>query len=76
MIRRRKMLKTAELYLLMELVDGTSLDVQRPNSLVSLIPGLSAGWQWLGGDTPAGLCACGHEAEQYSGERKAAGEDY
>ena len=37
MIRRRKMLKTAELYLLMELVDGTSLDVHRPTSLVTMI---------------------------------------
>jgi len=37
MIRRRKMLKTTELYLLMELVDGTSLDVHRPGSLMSLI---------------------------------------
>jgi len=37
MIRRRKMLKTAELYLLMELVDGTSLDVHRPNSLITMI---------------------------------------
>src|SRR3954471_6866836 len=37
MIRRRRMLKTSELYLLMELVDGTSLDIHRPNTLVSLI---------------------------------------
>src|SRR4029078_6481669 len=37
MIRRRKLLKTHELYLLMELVDGTSLDIHRPNTLVSLI---------------------------------------
>jgi eukaryotic-like serine/threonine-protein kinase len=37
MIRRRKMLKTAELYLLMELFDGQSLDVQRPEKLSSLI---------------------------------------
>src|SRR4029079_13693760 len=37
MIRKRKMLKTIELQLLMELVDGTSLDVQRPNSLGTLI---------------------------------------
>ena len=37
MIRRRKLLKTQELYLLMELVDGTSLDIHRPGSLVSLL---------------------------------------
>lgn len=37
MIRRRKMLKTAELYLLMELFDGQSLDVHRPEKLSSLI---------------------------------------
>ncbi len=37
MIRRRKMLKVAELFLLMELFDGQSLDVQRPSSLSSLI---------------------------------------
>lgn len=37
MIRRRKLLKVAELYLLMELVDGTSLDVQRPSSIAALI---------------------------------------
>jgi serine/threonine-protein kinase len=37
MIRRRKMLKTAELFLLMELFDGTSLDVHRPHSLSKLI---------------------------------------
>ncbi len=37
LIRRRKMLKTAELFLLMELVDGTSLDVHRPTSLVAMI---------------------------------------
>ena len=37
MIRKRKMLKVHELLLLMELVDGTSLDVHRPNSLVKLI---------------------------------------
>ncbi len=37
MIRRRKMLKTTELLLVMEFVDGTSLDVHRPNSLVKLI---------------------------------------
>jgi serine/threonine protein kinase len=33
MIRRRKMLKTVELLLVMELFDGTSLDVHRPSSL-------------------------------------------
>jgi serine/threonine-protein kinase len=37
MIRRRKLLKTTELFLLMELFDGTSLDVHRPDSLVKLI---------------------------------------
>ena len=37
MIRRRKLLKVAELYLLMELFDGTSLDVQRPSDIASLI---------------------------------------
>jgi serine/threonine-protein kinase len=37
MIRKRKMLKTSELLMLMELVDGTSLDVHRPNSLTKLI---------------------------------------
>lgn len=37
MFRRRRMLKTAELYLVMELFDGTSLDVHRPDSLTILI---------------------------------------
>lgn len=37
MIRRRKLLKTTELFLLMELVDGTSLDIHRPSSLIKLI---------------------------------------
>lgn len=37
LIKRRKMLRVAELYLLMELFDGSSLDAQRPNSLNSLI---------------------------------------
>ena len=37
MIRKRKLLKTMELLLLMELFDGTSLDIHRPNSLVTLI---------------------------------------
>jgi len=37
MIRRRKLLKTTELYLLMELVDGTSLDIHRPSNLVKLM---------------------------------------
>lgn len=36
-IRKRKLLKTMELFLLMELVDGTSLDIQRPTKLTSLI---------------------------------------
>lgn len=36
-IRKRKLLKTIELQLLMELVDGTSLDVHRPGSLVKMI---------------------------------------
>src|SRR3954465_4309579 len=34
---KRRLLKTNELYLLMELVDGTSLDVHRPNNLTTLI---------------------------------------
>lgn len=37
MIRKRRLLKINELYLLMELVDGTSLDVHRPSSLPALI---------------------------------------
>lgn len=37
MIRKRKLLKITELYLLMELFDGQSLDVQRPDDLPSLI---------------------------------------
>jgi eukaryotic-like serine/threonine-protein kinase len=37
MIRRRKMLKVSELFLVMELFDGTALDVQRPTSFSSLI---------------------------------------
>jgi serine/threonine-protein kinase len=36
-IRKRKLLKTMELFLLMELVDGTSLDIQRPSKLTTLI---------------------------------------
>lgn len=37
LIRKRKLLKTIELLMLMELVDGTSLDVHRPNSLAKQI---------------------------------------
>jgi serine/threonine-protein kinase len=37
MIRRRKLLKVSELYLLMELFDGTSLDVQRPSNAAGLL---------------------------------------
>jgi len=37
LIRRRRLLKVNELLMLMELVDGTSLDVHRPSSLVTLI---------------------------------------
>jgi serine/threonine-protein kinase len=37
MIRRRKLLKVSELYLLMELFDGTSLDVQRPANAPGLL---------------------------------------
>ncbi len=37
LIKRRKLLKVSELFLLMELFDGTSLDAQRPTSLTSLI---------------------------------------
>src|SRR5262249_37279605 len=37
MIRKRKLLKTIELQILMELFDGTSLDVHRPDSLSKLI---------------------------------------
>jgi serine/threonine-protein kinase len=37
MIRRRRLLKTVELLLVMELFDGTSLDVHRPDTLVKLI---------------------------------------
>jgi serine/threonine-protein kinase len=36
-VRRRKLLKTHELFLLMEFVDGTSLDIHRPSSLQKLI---------------------------------------
>ena len=56
MIRRRKMLKTAELYLLMELFDGQSLDVQRPDVssrpsskfLSKVAQGLADDALWLG----------------------------
>lgn len=37
LIKRRKLLRVAELYLLMDLFDGTSLDVHRPDSLAILI---------------------------------------
>jgi serine/threonine-protein kinase len=37
MIRRRKLLKVSELYLLMELFDGTSLDVQRPGNAAGFL---------------------------------------
>ena len=37
LIRRRRLLKVAELYLLMELFDGTPLDIQRPSDSRSLI---------------------------------------
>jgi serine/threonine-protein kinase len=36
-IRRRRLLKVNELLMLMELVDGTSLDVHRPSNLITLI---------------------------------------
>lgn len=37
LIKRRKLIKVSELYLVMEMFDGTSLDAQRPASLTSLI---------------------------------------
>jgi eukaryotic-like serine/threonine-protein kinase len=37
MIRRRRLLKVSELYLLMELFDGTALDVQRPKTVDAMI---------------------------------------
>lgn len=37
LIKRRSFLRVTELYLLMEMFDGTSLDIQRPNSMTSLI---------------------------------------
>jgi serine/threonine protein kinase len=37
LIRRRKMIKISELYLLMDMFDGTSLDVERPSNLPSLL---------------------------------------
>lgn len=37
MIKRRRLLKVSELYLLMELFDGTPLDVQRPSKFEPLI---------------------------------------
>ncbi len=37
LIRRRRMLKVAELSLLMDMVDGVSLDVQRPQKLQVLL---------------------------------------
>jgi eukaryotic-like serine/threonine-protein kinase len=36
MIKRRKFLKVTELYLLMDLFDGTALDAQKPTSMTSL----------------------------------------
>jgi len=37
LIKRRKLLKVSELYLLMDLFDGTSLDIHRPSSLATLL---------------------------------------
>jgi serine/threonine-protein kinase len=37
LIKRRKLLKVAELYLLMDLFDGTSLDAHRPSNLSTLL---------------------------------------
>src|SRR5689334_10399654 len=37
LIKRRRLLKVSELFLLMELVDGTSLDVHKPSDLPTLI---------------------------------------
>ena len=37
LIKRRKMLKLSELFLLMDLVDGQSLDTTRPSALTSLL---------------------------------------
>ena len=37
MIRKRRLLKVNELLMLMELVDGTSLDVHRPSNLTALL---------------------------------------
>lgn len=37
LIRRRNFLRVSELFMLMEMFDGTSLDIQRPNSMTVLI---------------------------------------
>jgi serine/threonine-protein kinase len=37
LIKKRSFLKVSELYLIMDMFDGTSLDIQRPSSMTSLI---------------------------------------
>ena len=48
LIKRRKLLKVAELYVVMELFDGTSIDVHRPATLTRLIQVFSQVAQGLG----------------------------
>jgi len=48
LIKRRKMLKLTELFLLMDLVDGQSLDITRPSSLSALLKIFSQVAQGLG----------------------------
>jgi len=48
LIKRRKLLKVAELFLVMDLFDGTSLDVHRPTNLGALLQIFSQVAQGLG----------------------------
>lgn len=48
LIKRRKLLKVSELYLLMDLFDGQSLDTHRPNNLNALLQIFSQVAQGLG----------------------------
>lgn len=48
LIKKRKLLKVAELYLVMDLFDGTSLDAHRPSSLAALLRIFSQTAQGLG----------------------------
>ncbi len=65
LIKRRKLLKIAELYVVMELFDGTSIDVHRPAKLTRLLQNLLPGRPGARRHAQARLRPCRHQAQQH-----------